>query len=471
MAGFGRSADTESTIAAVRARRRRRRRGPRHAAGARRRPCGSGRAMRPSTAATRGRSCASWRGLLAGRRLASSSSSATRRSPRARWSASPSRSGAWVPPWRRPTDTRHSSFRRLLHGIDYEPPGRVGAGEVGDPARGAAGGRPHDRGRADPDARPHRAHARARGRASRVARRASRSSEQRGSSPFGRGPGGHLVGGAVPRRRRNRPGLIGHGARGRPQSSTDRHPRRARADGRADRDLQPTLDRRRAGRRRRGSRVRLVGATILAAEVPSLIDELPILAVAACHARGETIVRGAGELRAKESDRIEAVVELLHRIGGHIRATRDGFRIKGVPARLGAASSTPTATIGWRCWARSPVSRRARGGAARSGGGGGQLRLLRGARARSRTARFTTLPRHDRGDRRAGRLWEEHRRVDSRASARLPLPRHGGHVSRADLIARRDGADLTDGGALARLAPRIPSRSGRTGTSRSTART
>jgi 3-phosphoshikimate 1-carboxyvinyltransferase len=78
----------------------------------------------------------------------------------------------------------------------------------------------------------------------------------------------------------------------------------------------------------------LVGATVAAEEVPSLIDELPILAVAACHARGETVVRGAGELRAKESDRIEAVVEQLRRIGGHIRATRDGFRIKGVPARL-----------------------------------------------------------------------------------------------------------------------------------------
>jgi 3-phosphoshikimate 1-carboxyvinyltransferase len=78
----------------------------------------------------------------------------------------------------------------------------------------------------------------------------------------------------------------------------------------------------------------LVGATIVAGEVPSLIDELPILAVAACHARGETVVSGAGELRAKESDRIEAVVEELRRIGGHIRATRDGFRIKGVPARL-----------------------------------------------------------------------------------------------------------------------------------------
>jgi len=78
----------------------------------------------------------------------------------------------------------------------------------------------------------------------------------------------------------------------------------------------------------------LVGATIEPEEVPSLIDELPILAVAACHAHGDTVVRGAGELRAKESDRIETVVQELRRIGGHIQATRDGFRIRGVPARL-----------------------------------------------------------------------------------------------------------------------------------------
>ena len=78
----------------------------------------------------------------------------------------------------------------------------------------------------------------------------------------------------------------------------------------------------------------LVGASVSPAEVPTLIDELPILALAACHARGETVVRGAAELRLKESDRIEGVVEALRRIGGHIRATRDGFRIKGVPARL-----------------------------------------------------------------------------------------------------------------------------------------
>jgi 3-phosphoshikimate 1-carboxyvinyltransferase len=78
----------------------------------------------------------------------------------------------------------------------------------------------------------------------------------------------------------------------------------------------------------------LVGATVSAAQVPALVDELPLLALAACHARGETVVRGASELRVKESDRIEGVAEELRRIGAHIRATRDGFRVRGVPARL-----------------------------------------------------------------------------------------------------------------------------------------
>ncbi len=45
-------------------------------------------------------------------------------------------------------------------------------------------------------------------------------------------------------------------------------------------------------------------------------------------------IRGAAELRAKETDRIEAVVEGLRRIGAHIRATDDGFVVRGVPARL-----------------------------------------------------------------------------------------------------------------------------------------
>jgi 3-phosphoshikimate 1-carboxyvinyltransferase len=78
----------------------------------------------------------------------------------------------------------------------------------------------------------------------------------------------------------------------------------------------------------------LVGATVTAELVPALVDELALLAVAACHARGETVVRGASELRVKETDRLEAIVEELRRIGGHVRSTRDGFRVKGVPSRL-----------------------------------------------------------------------------------------------------------------------------------------
>ena len=78
----------------------------------------------------------------------------------------------------------------------------------------------------------------------------------------------------------------------------------------------------------------LVGASVSAAEVPALVDELPLFALAACHARGESVVHGAAELRAKESNRLEGVVEELRKVGAHIRATRDGFRIRGVPARL-----------------------------------------------------------------------------------------------------------------------------------------
>jgi 3-phosphoshikimate 1-carboxyvinyltransferase len=78
----------------------------------------------------------------------------------------------------------------------------------------------------------------------------------------------------------------------------------------------------------------LVGTTVTREEVPLLVDELPLFAIAACHARGDSSVRGASELRVKESNRLEGVVEELRKIGAHIRATRDGFRIRGVPTRL-----------------------------------------------------------------------------------------------------------------------------------------
>jgi 3-phosphoshikimate 1-carboxyvinyltransferase len=78
----------------------------------------------------------------------------------------------------------------------------------------------------------------------------------------------------------------------------------------------------------------LVGTEVTAAEVPLLVDELPLFALLAVHARGDSVLSGAAELRAKETDRIEAVVDGLRRIGARIRATDDGFVVRGVPARL-----------------------------------------------------------------------------------------------------------------------------------------
>jgi len=77
----------------------------------------------------------------------------------------------------------------------------------------------------------------------------------------------------------------------------------------------------------------LVATEIEPEIVPSLIDELPLLALAATMARGRTVVRGARELRVKESNRLETVAELLRAIGGHVRATDDGWEIQGVPSR------------------------------------------------------------------------------------------------------------------------------------------
>ena len=75
-------------------------------------------------------------------------------------------------------------------------------------------------------------------------------------------------------------------------------------------------------------------ADIEAEIVPTLIDELPLMVLLASFARGTTTIRGAGELRVKESDRIATVVELLNTCGGHVTALPDGFEVLGVPHRL-----------------------------------------------------------------------------------------------------------------------------------------
>jgi 3-phosphoshikimate 1-carboxyvinyltransferase len=73
-----------------------------------------------------------------------------------------------------------------------------------------------------------------------------------------------------------------------------------------------------------------LGATVVEPEeVPLAIDELPLVALLGCFAEGETVVRGAGELRLKETDRIATVVDGLRGLGAAIEATEDGFAVTG----------------------------------------------------------------------------------------------------------------------------------------------
>jgi 3-phosphoshikimate 1-carboxyvinyltransferase len=77
----------------------------------------------------------------------------------------------------------------------------------------------------------------------------------------------------------------------------------------------------------------LVATDVTAEEVPLLVDELPLFALAAAGARGDSHVSGAAELRVKETDRIETVTNGLRALGIRIRARDDGFEVRGVPAR------------------------------------------------------------------------------------------------------------------------------------------
>lgn len=73
----------------------------------------------------------------------------------------------------------------------------------------------------------------------------------------------------------------------------------------------------------------LTGTVVEPDEVPLAIDELPLVALLGCFAEGETVVRGAEELKFKESDRIATVVDGLNGLGGDLEATDDGFVVRG----------------------------------------------------------------------------------------------------------------------------------------------
>jgi 3-phosphoshikimate 1-carboxyvinyltransferase len=88
----------------------------------------------------------------------------------------------------------------------------------------------------------------------------------------------------------------------------------------------------------------LRGTKIRKREIPSLIDELPILMVAACFAKGTSVFENAGELRVKETDRIKSMVSNLTKMGANIKVIKSGANediiIKGVKELYGAKLSS-----------------------------------------------------------------------------------------------------------------------------------
>lgn len=87
----------------------------------------------------------------------------------------------------------------------------------------------------------------------------------------------------------------------------------------------------------------LTATDIEGAEVPLLIDELPLFLLAAARARGTSRLRGAAELRAKESDRLHAMAELLWALGVEVREYPDGMDVTGRPEPWAGG---PVATLG-----------------------------------------------------------------------------------------------------------------------------
>ncbi len=81
---------------------------------------------------------------------------------------------------------------------------------------------------------------------------------------------------------------------------------------------------------------RLQGTTIHPTEVPSLLDEVPLLAVVASQAEGVTRLSGAAELRVKESDRLRQVCLALRAMGAEVEETEDGFAVQGPSPLQGA---------------------------------------------------------------------------------------------------------------------------------------
>ena len=199
----------------------------------------------------------------------------------------------------------------------------------------------------------------------RAARRRSTGGLRPRGRPARRRPARRLGGGLLPRRRQRRRGGRAPDERRRPQPDARGRRRRrcarwaptSDASNERERGGEPLADapRRRATGRPHGRRDRR--ATL----VPNLIDEIPVLAVAAAFAQGRTVIRDAAELRVKESDRIAATAAFLRAMGADVERAPRRARDRRRRARSAARRSTRAATTASRWPPPSrPSARRAR---------------------------------------------------------------------------------------------------------------
>ena len=233
------------------------------------------------------------------------------------------------------------------------------AGEVGDPAGGASGGGADDGPRVGRDPRPHGTDAARTGRAGRADGRAGwrggRDGTRRGGGAGGRRNGSR----ATSRRRRSgwspAPSIPTPSSRSATSASTRPGARSSTSCARwaptstsAPRGRPPTTA---SASRWPTSTVRsssLRAVELGPADVAAAIDEIPVLCLAATAAAGTTVIRGAGELRHKESDRIAGTAAGLRALGARIEVDGDDLHIDGGGAARTAPRPTASTTIDWR---------------------------------------------------------------------------------------------------------------------------
>lgn len=121
----------------------------------------------------------------------------------------------------------------------------------------------------------------------------------------------------------------------------------------------------------------LHGITVEAKDVPSMIDELPLLACVAARADGTTVVQGAAELRVKESDRIAAIVTTLRDLGGVAEERADGWQVVGSRTPLrGVVDPRGDHRIAMAFGVLAAVASSGMGGVGGGGSGGGRQPIV-----------------------------------------------------------------------------------------------